>query len=82
MRNVCHHTDYDMLIEPEAYEDTNVRRLVMQVRCKHCKQPLRFIGIDEGCSLLRPSIDSDGFRVFIPGVMGIDDAEVENRLAS
>lgn len=78
----CEHTDYDIIIDPQASEDSNVRRLMFRARCQSCRMPLRFIGIDEGCSLMRPSISADGLTVWIPGVMGIDEPETVRRLAS
>ncbi len=79
----CFHTDLTFeLAPPEAYEDTNVRRVLLRVHCKKCKEPLRFIGIDAGASLTRPCTSADGFTVIIPGVMGIDDVVHERRMAS
>ena len=82
MSTICHHTDYEIIIDPQHEDDSNVRRLMLRARCQHCKEPLRFIGIDEGSSLLRPCASPDGFTAWIPGVMGVEDVESYERLAS
>lgn len=78
----CQHTDYDIFFDPQASDDSNVRRLCIRARCAHCRTPLRFIGIEEGSSLLRPSTSADGFTAWIPGVMGVEDVEHESRRPS
>ena len=78
----CYHHYYDIEVDPHAYEDTNVRRFALRVRCRHCKQQGRFLGVAEGVSLSRPCMSADGFTVLLPAVMGFDDPEYERRLAS
>lgn len=80
---MCQHSEY--IIEfapPEAYEDTNIRRIKLRAHCRACGESLRFIGVDEGLSLTRPCASSDGFTILIPGVMGVEDVVSEYRMAS
>jgi hypothetical protein len=78
----CHHHIYEYELDPEAYDDTNVRRFALRARCQQCKQPVRFIGVEEGSSLMRPCSSPDGFMIVLPAVMGIEEPEHERVFAS
>lgn len=79
----CFHPRIELDYIPQAFDDTKAIVLSISARCRVCG-PLRFIGIDEGLSLSRPSSSTDALVVRMPVVPQFDEIEREatRRLAS
>ncbi len=76
----CEHPEIVLDYVPQVSGDTNVIMLTMRVCCAQCG-PLRFIGIDMGLSLNRPSTSVDGCILHLPVIGELEEAEA-GRLVS
>ena len=77
----CQHKWIEMDYVPQIAGDTNVLVMTMRATCRDCG-PLRFLGIDEGLSLSRPSTSTDGCVLHLPVIAEMDEPERERMLAS
>ena len=75
----CLHPIIELDYVPQASDDTNVMVLSIRAQCSVCG-PLRFIGVDEGLSLRRPSSSTDGCVVHMPMVPEFEEVEHTQRL--
>lgn len=75
----CLHPIIELDYVPQASNDTNVLVLSIRAQCSVCG-PLRFIGVDEGISLRRPSTSTDGCVVHMPIIPNFEEVEHERRM--
>ncbi len=81
---MCEHENFNFDLVPEAYDETNIRTLVIQCHCANCGAQMRFLGIPftRPTSMEDVVISTDGLTCSIPMVPEFEEPDERPRLAS
>jgi hypothetical protein len=62
----CEHKEFEASVTVNRIEDVKVFAAVVNIQCRDCGMPFRFLGLPGGVSITRPTVSIDMTEARLP----------------